>query len=425
MAPELSVVIPAWNEAANLRVLLPELWAALAEAGAAGEVIVADTPGGDGTDAVCREHGARYVAVGRGYGRALAAGFAAAAGESVVTMDADCSHPAAFIPTLWRRRGEADLVIASRYVPGGSAAIPPARRVLSRVLNGVFRTALDLPVRDLSSGFRLYRRALLDEVHPVGRDFDVLPEIVVLAVTRGFRVLEVPFAYQPRGAGASHARLAAFAVQYARTLGRAWRLRNSIASGDYDLRAHDSRIPVQRWWQRRRCRIVGGWVAGRTRVLDVGCGSSRIAASLPPGSLGIDPGIAKLRYARRLGLAVAVGALPALPVADGAFDGVVCSQVLEHLRGSDEHFAELARVLAPGGELVLGTPDYGRLRWRLTEALYARLVPGGYAAEHVTRYDRAALLAKCGAAGFTLLDEAYVGGGELILRLRKVTPRAS
>lgn len=420
MRPELSVVIPAWNEGANLRVLLPELRDALAQAGASGEVIVVDTPSDDGTEAVCREHGARYVSVGRGYGRALTAGFAAAAGDSVVTMDADCSHPASFIPTLWARRAEADLLIASRYVPGGSATMPRTRRVLSRVLNGVFRTALDVPLRDLSSGFRLYRRALLDEVHPVGRDFDVLPEIALLAVTRGFCVLEVPFAYRPRGAGASHARLAAFALQYVRTLGRLWRLRNSIASGDYDLRAHDSRVPIQRWWQRRRCRIVAGWVAGRRRVLDVGCGSSRIVAALPPGSLGLDPSIAKLRFARRLGCAVAVGALPALPVADGAFDGVVCSQVIEHIPGSGEHFAEFARVLAPGGELVLGTPDYGRLRWRLTEALYARLIPGGYADEHVTRYDRTTLIGTCAAAGFAVLEEAYVGGGELILRLRKV-----
>ncbi|MGH7360703.1 MAG: hypothetical protein ACREJI_03720, partial [Candidatus Methylomirabilales bacterium] len=167
----------------------------------------------------------------------------------------DWSHEPEVIRALWAARSGADLLIASRYIPGGQAEMGLSRGILSRVLNVTYRWILDLPVRDLSSGFRLYRRQVVAEVAPEATDFDVLQETLVKAVGSGFTVAEVPFRFRPRGAGRSNVRLLRFAAAYLRTLWRMWQLRNSIASADYDSRAFDSRIPVQRYWQRRRSRV--------------------------------------------------------------------------------------------------------------------------------------------------------------------------
>ncbi len=423
---ELSIVIPALNEGQNLSHLLPLVREAAAELGAAHEIIVADGGSQDGTADICRREGARCLMVGeRGYGRALLAAFAAARGKYVITMDADLSHPAHFLHALWERREKADLLIASRYVRGGRADMPPLRRILSRILNEAFRGALHIPVRDLSSGFRLYRASLLAGLATRARDFNLLQEILIEAHAQGHRILEVPFHYARRERGSSHARLLAFGVQYLRTLGRMWRLRNSIASGDYDARSYDSLIPMQRWWQRRRYRIITGWIVPGAPVLDVGCGSSRILDALPPGSVGLDPSLGKLRHARRFGTMLVAGALPDLPFREGAFPVLVCSQVIEHIPDDPAIFAEFFRLLAPGGRLILGTPDYGRLAWRLTEALYRRLIPGGYADEHITRHTLASLTAALAAAGFSVEETRYVAGGELIMRCRRAEAGAA
>src|SRR5439155_7756449 len=96
-----------------------------------------------------------------GYGAALLAGFAATTASFIITMDADLSHPPSLIRNLWDRREEADVLIASRYAAGGAAAMLRFRRFLSRVLNQVYARALALPIRDLSSSYRLYRRRAL------------------------------------------------------------------------------------------------------------------------------------------------------------------------------------------------------------------------------------------------------------------------
>jgi glycosyltransferase involved in cell wall biosynthesis len=242
--PALSVIIPALNEAENLRSLLPALRETLADLELPAEVIVADGDSWDATPAVAQELGALVVTqVAPGYGGALRAGFAAARGEYLLTMDGDWSHEPEVVRALWAARSKADILIASRFIPGGQAEMGFFRGVLSRVLNVSYRRILDLPVRDLSSGFRLYRRQILAEIAPQATDFDVLQEILVKAMGCGFTVGEVPFCYRPRSAGRSHVRLLRFAAVYVRTLWRMWRLRNSVASADSDGRTVGSRIP--------------------------------------------------------------------------------------------------------------------------------------------------------------------------------------
>jgi dolichol-phosphate mannosyltransferase len=223
---DLSVVIPALNERENLERLIPAIQQVVGELGIATQIVVVDGPSKDGTSEAAARLGATVVKqTERGYGGALIAGFATATAPFVLTMDADLSHPANFIRDLWARRGDAELLIASRYVAGGGATVGAFRRILSVILNVVYRIVLQLPVHDLSSGFRLYRLDALRGLKLESRDFDVLEEILVRGHRRGWRIGEVAFHYMPREAGSSHVRLLHFAWAYLKTLVRMWRLR--------------------------------------------------------------------------------------------------------------------------------------------------------------------------------------------------------
>lgn len=417
---QMTVIIPALNEANNLTVLLPRLCQVLAALAPRGhEVIVVDGGSTDGTVKVVESLGARVVFQQEpGYGGALKAGFRAAKGDYLLTLDADLSHDPGFIERMWVARQEAEVVVASRYVPAGSARMPVARKVLSLILNRFFTMGLSLPLHDISSGFRLYHSSAISDVQLESSDFDILEEILIRCYAQGWRIKEVPFRYQPRGEGNSHVSLLRFGLAYLRTFHRMWELRNSILCADYDDRAFDSRVPPQRYWQRRRYEIVTGFAEGDGPCLDVGCGSSRILSGLGH-VVGADISLRKLRWARKFGKPLVNASTFDLPFVDGAFDCVISSEVIEHIPASEQPFLEMRRVLGEGGRLVLGTPDYGRLSWRIIEALYHRLIPGGYADEHVTRYTREKLVRFLEGLGFRCLNTKYVLGSEMIMVFRK------
>jgi dolichol-phosphate mannosyltransferase len=408
------------NEGPNLAILLPQLRDVLDTFNISYEVLIVTRESDADTREAASQIGAQIVEqTERGFGGALLSGFSSAKGEYVLTMDADLSHQPIFIRDLWLRRHRGEVVIASRYVAGGSARMPLSRKLLSRVLNTFFRRGISLPVFDLSSNFRLYRRDSLRSLALQARDFDILPEILIRIFAEGWKIREVPFAYSPRKHGSSNARVFKFGLAYLRTFGTMWKLRNSILAGDYDDRAHDSVIPLQRYWQRSRFKHVAELVSGEGPVLDVGCGSSRIIDALPEGSVALDILMRKLRYARKFPVALVQGSGFNLPFGDGSFPCVVCSQVIEHVPKESPILAELCRVLAPGGRLVLGTPDYARWEWVWMEKLYGKVAPGAYADEHIAHYTRKELVEELGSRGFRLEATRYILRGELIMAFRK------
>jgi dolichol-phosphate mannosyltransferase len=416
--PELAVVIPAWNERENLELLLPALREVLDDLSVTSEIIVADGGSSDGTRESAARRGARVVVqTERGYGGGLLAGFAATTAPWVVTMDADLSHRPIFLQELWKRRHEAEVLIASRYVAGGRADMEALRRLLSHVLNRTYARALALPLRDLSSGFRMYRREALHGILPTARDFDFLEELLIRVHAEGWRVAEVPFHYMARGSGRSHARLMKFGWALARTLVRMWQLRNSVNAADYDWRAFDSPIWLQRYWQRTRHRIITRWVSAEP-IVDVGCGSSRIIVDLPR-ALGIDIRLSKLRWLRARHEPLSQASGDRLPLRTASVGTLITSEVIEHVENAEEHLAEAARVLRPGGTLIAGTPDYGRRLWWVLEWIYGKVLPGAYAHEHVTHYTRAGLITSLARHGFEVLDVRYVGGCEMIVHARR------
>jgi len=402
-----AIVIPCLNEADNLDVLLPRVKHAISSFASERVIYVVDGGSTDGTKDVARRHGAQVLEQrGKGYGGAIRTAFEDVHAAYLITLDADLSHHPAIVRYLYGQRHEAEIVVASRYVSQGYADMPWVRKALSIVLNWTFRRALSLGVRDLSSGYRLYHRKAVSNLNLEFDTYAILQEILVKAYCEGYRVIEIPFHYLPRRHGATHARLWRFGRDYLVALGRMWRLRNSIASADYDMRAFRSRIPLQR------------------RVLDAGCGSSQILNGAPQ-IVGCDIQQRKLRFMRRQGRSLVNASTFALPFKDAAFEAVLSSQVIEHIPEDDAVFEELVRCIEPGGLLIVGTPDYGRWQWPLIERLYKIVKPNGYADEHISHYTFATLTERLTGMGLAIEDYAYILGAELVIKARKPeTPTA-
>lgn len=352
---------------------------------------------------------------GPGYGAALNAAFATIDADFIATIDCDGSHPPVLLRYLYEARHSADIVIASRYVRQGYAEMPWPRAIASASLNAAFRRLLDLPFHDLSSGYRLYRRAAVRRLQPGMSSFAVLQEIAIKAYCEGYVIREIPMHYRTRRQRSDSVSLG---VDYARTLRAMWRLRNSVESCDYDTRAFYSVIPLQRYWQRRRYRIITRYVGDAARVLDAGCGSTQMLNGAPQ-TVGMDPQLRKLRFMQVPGRLLVNGSTFALPFKSGAFDVVVSSQVIEHLVPDPEIFNELVRCVRSGGLLVLGTVDYGSWQWPLIERAYGVVKPTGYVDEHITHYTRQSLFALIARLGLTVEDHQYIFGGEIIVKARK------
>ena len=231
-SPELSVVLPSYEEAGNLRWLLPELKSQLASLGISAEILVVDTETPhDETPRICQENRVSYVPREGGalYSNALKTGISKSQGRWVLCMDSDGSHPPSFVPTIWEGRDRADLIIASRYVEGGGTENPAVLIFLSYMVNIVFRLVLGIPCRDLSNSFRLYRGDDLRSLQLECRNFDIIEEILLKLFLRDkrFAILEIPFTFEARKEGRTKRDLVAFMFSYLGTLRRLRRLKKS------------------------------------------------------------------------------------------------------------------------------------------------------------------------------------------------------
>jgi dolichol-phosphate mannosyltransferase len=222
------LILPTINEAENVEAIVRAALAELATTGLEHTVLVVDDGSPDGTgelaDALAGEHPELRVMhrpAKQGLGRAYLDGFADAlahGAELILEMDADFSHDPADLPRLIAAAGAADLVLGSRYVPGGGVENwGPVRRILSRGGSWYARALLGVPVRDLTGGFKCFNRRVLeaidlDDVHADGYGFQI--ELTYRAIQAGFTVTEVPILFRERREGQSKmtARIALEAV---------------------------------------------------------------------------------------------------------------------------------------------------------------------------------------------------------------------
>jgi dolichol-phosphate mannosyltransferase len=218
MGARIWLFVPTYNEVENLEGLLRETAEQL-DLVVPGDwrLLVVDDASPDGTgelaERLAREIPQLEVLHRRGkdgLGKAYSAGFnyaLARGAELVIVMDADFSHDPGHLPALIAAARESDLVLGSRYVPGGRIVNwPPLRRVLSRGGSAYARRVLGVDVRDLTSGYRCVRRRVLEAVPPTtlrsqGYVFNI--ELVYQALQAGFTVTEVPICFRDREAGES------------------------------------------------------------------------------------------------------------------------------------------------------------------------------------------------------------------------------
>ena len=213
----LVVCLPTYNERENLERMVSALGRVFAEAGLDGRVLVIDDGSPDGTGEIADRLAAELPFVSvlhrerkEGLGPAYLAGFRQALADGadlVMEIDCDFSHDPADVPRLVAATAAADLVLGSRYVAGGGTRNwGLLRRAISRFGSLYAQLLLGLPVRDLTGGFKCYRRAVLETIRlerisSKGYAFQV--ETTYRAVRAGLRVAEVPIVFVDREAGGS------------------------------------------------------------------------------------------------------------------------------------------------------------------------------------------------------------------------------
>lgn len=204
---ELTIVIPTYNERDRLAELVDALYRAAGDT-LALELVIVDDNSPDGTGQVADELATRYPlkVIHRpgklGLGTAVVAGFGLASAGIVGVMDADFSHPPALVPKMYSAfiSTNADLLVASRYIPGGSTPNWPfSRKLMSRVACMLARPLS--PIRDAASGFFLIRRDIARKVDIKAGGFKICLELVVRGWPR--RLVELPYRFEDREAGES------------------------------------------------------------------------------------------------------------------------------------------------------------------------------------------------------------------------------
>lgn len=211
------VVVPTYNEAASLPRVVERLQAAAETSDDEIHLLIVDDNSPDGTGQIADELAARLADIhvlhrpGKGgLGPAYRAGFAWGLErdyDALCEMDADLSHDPADVPRLLMALRGADLVIGSRYVPGGGVVDwPPHRRALSRGGNRYVQVMTGMPVSDATAGFRAFRRAVLEAldlatIKSDGYSFQL--EMALRTWRVGFRIVEIPITFVERTEGAS------------------------------------------------------------------------------------------------------------------------------------------------------------------------------------------------------------------------------
>jgi ubiquinone/menaquinone biosynthesis C-methylase UbiE len=234
----------------------------------------------------------------------------------------------------------------------------------------------------------------------------------------GFDIAEVPFYYQPRRHGKTTTNLCKFAISYLKTLYYLWQIRNSNFSADYDSRAFNSIIPLQRYWQRKRYEIITNLAQKEVLSVDIGCGSSRIIQDLPR-AVALDMDLKKLRFLRKTNRMLIKADIYMLPFKAGVFNEIICSEVIEHIPKDRLNLQEFRRVLPEGGILIIGTPDYATFWWNFFEWFYARILPNAYAEGHIAHYTKEELIRILKENSFEILSYHYICGAELIIKAKK------
>ena len=430
----LTVVLPFFDEEA----LLPGLPAALARIRTAlaphtVRLLAVDDGSTDGTAAgLAALAGGNFEVLtherNRGPGAAMATGIRYATGEAVLVYDPDEAYPAGSLAPLVAALDTAAVATLSPYHPEGAVeGVGPLRLLLSRGASSLYRRVLRSRVHTFTCAVRAYRLPDAVDLLPCPDDFTAAAFLIAGALRRGWPVAEVPAVLRVRQAGGSKMRLLRTIRAHLRLLrdlsvtpagsnGKivtrvtvpgsgecfdlarpgavaAWNRALNRRYGMENLRAHPSAW-VRRIEERRRRRIAA-LVPPFERALDVGAEDGSLAGLWRARGrttvlVDVDPAM----LARADG-ARAVADAAALPLRAASLDVVVLSAILEHVVDPAAVVREAARLLRPGGTLVVYVPWDGAVvalkRWARRLGVRLGALAEGRAPGHLREFDRASL----------------------------------
>ncbi|HWY34904.1 MAG TPA: glycosyltransferase family 2 protein [Nitrosopumilaceae archaeon] len=235
----LSVIVPTYNESKNIVGILDSLRKHL-PIGIDTEIIVVDDNSPDGTGNIVEEYAKNskkensqsvqiiHRKTERGLSSAILAGIKYAKGDSVVVMDSDFSHPPQTIPKMIEelQKSECDIVVASRYVNGGSVkGWPFKRKIISKGATKIARHGLGIKIKDPMSGFFAFKRHIINNIKFDAIGYKILLEILVKA--RGVKVKEIPYEFINREEGSSKLDTSV-AIDYVKSLWKLYRYGKTI-----------------------------------------------------------------------------------------------------------------------------------------------------------------------------------------------------
>lgn len=222
----ISVVLLAYREEESLKILFPRLIEQMDSLDEEYEMVVVDTAQPqDNTKDVCDKYGAIYVnQEDPGFGGAYRKGISVMKGDKMLVLDSDGSHNPIYIHDIYNKFVEGyDVVIGSRYTKGGKTEDAVSSKIMSHILNGVYRIVTGVKAKDLSTNFRMYRADVLREIKLTCTNYDVLEEVLLLMklkIGKDFKVAEIPITFNKRLAGESKRRLIPFIISYIKTMFR-------------------------------------------------------------------------------------------------------------------------------------------------------------------------------------------------------------
>jgi glycosyltransferase involved in cell wall biosynthesis len=431
---KLSIIMPVFNERDTVREIVSRVLAV--DLGPLErEIIIVDDGSTDGTRDALRELDQPPVRVflqetNAGKGSAVARGFLESTGDLLIIQDADLEYNPAEYPNVLRPilDGEADVVFGSRFLgsPRGHRVLFFWHAVANKLLTLFANAFTGLNLTDMETCYKAMTREIADRLELQSQRFGVEPEITCKVARLGARIYEVPISY--RGRTYEEGKKIGFkdAIQAVWTILRFARWDAPAADvGAITLRRMARLASYNAWLDARFQHYVGA------RVLEVGSGvgnqtryfidRERVIAS------DVEPHYVReltAKFADRSNVRVASFRFPLSgdAVADlrgEQIDSIVCMNVLEHIEDDKNTLADFAKVLHPGGHLILLVPSLPALYGSLDVHL-----------NHFRRYDRSGLQQEVTNAGFVIDDMRYLNrpgvfGWWLNSRVlkRKVLPR--
>jgi len=213
LSTALTVMTPVYNERENLPVFIENLEAVLNETEYNFEVIIVEDNSPDGSGIIADEMAEKYNYIKvihrkekLGLGTAYKDGFKQASGEIIVTIDCDLSHDPSDLPKLLENSSQADIIIGSRLMKGGEIKGRAMwRDILSYAANLFIRFTTGKKIYDWTSGYRVYKRDVLEKVFPLVEcmKWDFQFDVLYVSLINNFKVNEVPISFKDRGKGES------------------------------------------------------------------------------------------------------------------------------------------------------------------------------------------------------------------------------